>query len=79
MNWLKSLLRKGPQPKQEVMVKTTYAQVGYIYFYAKTSAAIKFKKFGTLLASGEEFTSWTLKVDPRYDFDEVVAYLEGYG
>ena len=69
-----------PTPKKEVAV-SWYCDGGgikAIYFYSTTDALPDFVSFGKI-------TEWTsqdyyqLKVDPRFDFKEVLEYIQRYG
>lgn len=66
-----------PKIKKEVAVSWVYKPVGIIYLYATNDAANELSEFGDLFQrdSGE----WRMIVDPRFDFDEVLAYIERYG
>ena len=66
-----------PIPKTEVKIDWASRSLYMIRFFASNDAAVEFAEFGSLslgFAGG-----FTLFVDARYNFDEVVAYIEGYG
>lgn len=70
---------KKPQMKREVMVKSFSSGVGYIGFYATADASTEFNEFGTLRVSDYENNLYYLYVDTRYDFNEVLEFIKGYG
>lgn len=67
---------KKPQPKQEVAIRVTEKQGRLISMCASQDAIEEFKSFGEVIyQSGVHY----LFVDARYDFDEVLAYIQSYG
>lgn len=48
-----------------------------IHFYATSKAIVDISTFGEL--SDAPHNSIRVAVDARFDFDEVVAYIKGYG
>jgi hypothetical protein len=68
-----------PQIKREVQITTVIKSVRHIIFYASTDAVAEFEEFGEVLPSTNTRELYNLFVDARYDFGEVVAYIEGYG
>lgn len=72
-------MMQKPQMKREVMVKNFYAGVGYIGFYSTADASTEFSEFGTLRVSDSEDNLYYLYVDIRFDFDEVLEFIKGYG
>ena len=64
-----------PQPKREVAIKLKTATL--IVISATKDAANDLKEFGKMQYFEDSQDYW-LAVDPRYDFDEVVKYIENY-
>lgn len=64
--------------KREVQVSFANDLVGHIVFYATNDAVSAFKGFGDL-SHAQFLNQWDLFVDARFDFDEVLAYIENYG
>lgn len=65
-----------PKPKKEVAIKWTKSKL--IVFTATQDAANDLKEFGKLQYFEDSQDYW-LAVDPRFDFDEVIQYIEEYG
>lgn len=69
-----------PRMKRELAVIQAVNAAGgvirSIWFDATPDAAEDMRQFGVLLSHGNRYN---LLVDARYDFDEVVAYMESYG
>ena len=65
-----------PRIKREVVITTAYPFQGIIRFYASREAASEFSEFGKLEDAWEN--AYWLRVDPRFDFDEVLAYIKDY-
>lgn len=69
-----------PVPKKEVCVQYADKSLRWITFYSTPDALTEFATFGRLLpAATLHPDAHRLSVDPRYDFDEVLAYIEAYG
>jgi len=66
-----------PTPKREVAIDGHIKSLGMIYFYSSRDAAEDFREFGHMSTS-EEGNKYTLFIDKRFDFDEVLAYIENY-
>lgn len=66
-----------PKPKREVSITTIAPTFRSIYFYASEDAVNDFRSFGSVTSMGKE--SYRLEVDARYDFQEVVEYIQNYG
>lgn len=67
-----------PNSKREVAIKHSIPLLWTIYLYASKDAVSDINDFGELLPVSTE-DLYRLEVDRRYDFDEVVKYIEGYG
>ena len=68
-----------PQPKVEVVITTVLPSLNHITFYATPDAASDFAQFGQLKKrqdAGLLEARYSLDVNARYDFDEVVAYIK---
>ena len=68
-----------PTMKREVAIQSVFNSQGLqpsIVFYASPDAVYEFQVFGEIMPWG---SGYKLFVDPRYDFDEVVKYIENYG
>ena len=69
---------KKPQIKREVAIKVSMQELGMICFYASPDAAQEFAEFGELeLVRGSGY--YCLRIDARFDFAEVEAYIKAYG
>lgn len=71
-------MSKKPQPKREMAIRWANKGMRYISVNASSDAAAELTEYG-LLVSGQRKSCYILYVDARYDFDEVVAYIESYG
>lgn len=65
-----------PQLKRELAIDIIHRSVNVIIFYASADAAEDFREFGHLQECGKE--RYSLIVDARYDFEEVLKYIENY-
>lgn len=68
-----------PKPKTELALVTTIPGLRYVTFYATRDAAEVVAEFGDVQPYDEVKDKYTATIDARYDFDEVVAYLQEYG
>ena len=50
----------------------------YVSFYATPVDAKEFEQFGQIFEWGGDAEKYSLSVDHRFNFDEVVAYIECY-
>lgn len=69
-----------PTPKREVSVESYVKEYGWIRFYSSQDTVTEFMTFGKI--HDESFLKpnfYWLVVDTRYDFDEVLEYIERYG
>jgi len=64
-----------PKPKKEVAVGTISEKERVVFFNASRDAAGDFAEFGFIT---EFETCYLLFVDRRFDFNEVVTYMENY-
>jgi hypothetical protein len=68
-----------PQPKKTVAVRHAFKLTGLIEFVSDKATAIEFKQFGAFLDEDtHRDNEFVLLVDPQYDFDEVLNYIENY-
>lgn len=72
-----------PQPKKELavlqIIHSTMSGIRVICFSATQEAAKDVEEFGRVRpGSNKDAYLYRLDVDPRYDFEEVVAYLQNY-
>lgn len=66
-----------PTMKRHVGITTQIESSRFIAFTANGTIAAKMADYGTLYKHGDlERDSYHLCVDPRYDFADVLAYLE---
>lgn len=65
-----------PQMKRTIGISLVHQRDRTIIFYAPEWAAQAVSEFGGLDSFGVE--KWRLIVDARYDFPEVVSYIENY-
>ena len=69
---------KTPVMQSEIAIKHNMEGQGILYFYATPDAASDVRQFGELeQVIHQDF--YKLEVDARYNFLEVVAYIEAYG
>lgn len=66
-----------PVMKRNIAVTKFDPSIQFIEFYSDVSDAHGFREFGELLVYGSG--RYGLRVDARYDFDEVVKYIQEYG
>jgi hypothetical protein len=69
---------KKPAPKTEVTINSVHHHVRMIFFDATADAASDFAEFGTLSSPEKTSSGYLLFVNGRFDFDEVVQYIENY-
>ena len=67
-----------PQPKKEVAIAGQNESVRHIAFYASADALEDFKEFGIISQALNDKERYSLMVDARYDFNEVLAYIENW-
>lgn len=68
-----------PRPKKTVAVRHAFKLVRLIEFVSDKTTAIEFKQFGAFLDEDtHRVDEFVLLVDPRYDFDEILNYIENY-
>ena len=72
-------MKQEPLMKREVAVEFYYEPIRHINFYATADAATEFEQYGTLLPDPNRRDGYRLEVDARYDFGEVLAYIQNYG
>ena len=68
------------KPEKKRVVAIDYkAEPGYwVSFYANATVTDCAREFGSVEPAGGITDKWLLTVDKRYDFDEVVAWLESF-
>ena len=69
-----------PKPKSEVKITDTVPDWHLIRLYASKDALDDFREFGQVSdpLQGPTPGLYYIWVDARYDFDEVVRYIESY-
>ena len=67
----------APQPKTEIIFYGIDKENGLIFFYAPRCKD-EFSKFGEVSENLTVRFRSILYVDPRFDFDEVLAHLKTY-
>jgi hypothetical protein len=67
-----------PVMKREVGVRLYVRSMRMIVFYSTDDALTEFSEFGQI-ESGDTDNTCRLWVDSRFDFDEVLKYIEEYG
>lgn len=67
-----------PTPKKEVVVFYHSEISKMIVIYSTADAITEFAEFGHI-ATFPNSSQYTLFVDARYDFLEVLSYIENYG
>ena len=67
-----------PKPKSEVAIHTAIEFTRSIFFFASKDAMDDFREFGHM-SQDKEGGLICLSVDARYDFNEVLKYIENYG
>lgn len=67
-----------PVPKlhRQLVIDAVYPDDNIIVFYTNQDTAQLFDRFGTM--SKSEQTCYFLGIDPRYDFQEVLAYVRSF-
>ena len=68
---------KMPVRKTNVKLTARHEVDGIIYFYAPANIMEMMKVFGITMPGGTP-ESWRLRVDPRFDFLEVVAFIVNF-
>ncbi len=68
-----------PVMQHEVAVDEVIQLQNYVTFWATPDAAQEFTQFGTVCPWKDIANKYHICIDKRYDFDEVVDYLQNYG
>ena len=68
---------KKPKMKRNVAISTHIPSQHYLAFYANSTVAECAKEFGSVQPFSTK-DKWSLEVDERYDFADVVAWLESF-
>lgn len=77
-------MTKKPMTKKEVTVTEYFKESRIIHLYASRDAAQGFTEFGTLWTGADLGSAnpppdyYMLIVDARFDFDEVIEYIQNY-
>lgn len=71
----------APQMKAEVAVDWVGNNTRCISLWGTPDALAEMHRFGEMHQNhpGNDPSHWYLTVDPRFDFDEVLAYINTYG
>ena len=67
-----------PVMQNSPVIKFISKESGYISFYATPVAAKEFEQFGHIFEWGDDAEKYSLYVNGRFDFDEVLAYIKTY-
>lgn len=65
-------------PKMKSEIAISYLGKSIIDFFATPDAASDMAQFGKVTQAQDQPNKYWLYVDARYDFQEVVAYIENY-
>ena len=68
-----------PTIKHEVAVKDVLPGLKIIYFYATNDAVTEFMEYGLVEPTNTHHDLYRIDVDSRFDFDEVLEYIQNYG
>ena len=68
-----------PIMKQEVAILVSIKSVRQIVFFATNDAVSEFAPYGNIIRDDNVREKYSMFVDARYDFDEVLEYMQGYG
>ena len=68
---------KKPKRKRVVGIDWVGPSLNVVYFYTSEVVAECAKQFGEVRSAGYA-NKWGLTVDRRYDFEDVVAWLESF-
>jgi hypothetical protein len=71
-------MKSVPEHKAEFAVYLVLPDVRAVYFNASPDVAMALAPFGDLGDLFGNNDSWSLYVDARFDFTEVVAYLQSW-
>lgn len=66
-----------PEMKRLVAVADTLPLANVVVFYASNEVAARFKQYGELTDTNSN--RWVIRVDKRYDFDEVLEFIKQGG
>lgn len=72
-------MTKKPTMQKEVAIEAVVPSAALVSFYATGDAASEFADYGRLTKAESIPNLYYLYVDRRFDFDEVVAFIENYG
>ena len=65
-----------PKMKKSLVVDFMLEDDGYITFFAARGIADELPVFGHMYPIGND--KYALRIDPRYDFGEVLDYIQNY-
>jgi hypothetical protein len=68
-----------PKPKREVAITNIFKFNNEIWFQASQDSANDLEEFGTIIKRADRKEWYSIRIDSRYDFDEVLKYIENYG
>ena len=71
-------MNEKPIMNCKVAISVAIEQTRYITFWTDANIADKFEQFGNVEQCENETTKYSLSVDGRFDFDEVVAYIGNF-
>ena len=72
-------MNNKPQMKREVSVTFHHEGVREIAFYSTPDAVTEFWQYGCVISSDKLRNYYRLIVDARYDFAEVLEFIQNYG
>lgn len=67
-----------PVMQREVAIDTIIQATGYVSLWATPDAAQELAQYGEIYQWEEVANKYTLYVDGRFDFGEVVAYIKSF-
>lgn len=70
---------KKPQMKKEVEITHVFNFDNEVWFHATQDAVADFRSFGSVTERKGRPDWYSIDVDARFDFDEVVNYIRSYG
>ena len=65
-----------PRMKSKIGIDVSFPSTRSIYFWATQDAAEYLKRFGALRGFDDGSSRYHIEVDARYDFAEVLTYIE---
>ena len=72
------MMTTKPVMQKLITIGVAKKEYNYVSFWAPADVVKEFEQFGKLTNWPSQPERYRLSVDGRFDFDEIVAYIENY-